>query len=128
MKKETSLLLDKGKRALNAAKLLYDNGDYDFSASRAYYSMFYVAEAALLEEGKTFSKHSGVIDGFYHQFIATEKLPRKLHQIFHQAFQDRQNGDYGFLEMFLKKDAKELLQNTTTFIKDVEKLLKNTIF
>jgi uncharacterized protein (UPF0332 family) len=36
-------LLQKASDSLKAAKLLADQGFYDFAASRAYYSMFYIA-------------------------------------------------------------------------------------
>lgn len=124
MREETKQLIHKAKRALNASKLLFKNGDYDFAASRAYYAMFYVAEAALLEDGKTYSKHAGVINGFYHQFIATKLLDRKFHQAFHRAFEDRSEGDYAFLDPFPKQDAKERLKDAEAFLQAVETLIK----
>ncbi len=57
-------LMEKGRRSLAAAEQLYKSRDYDFSASRAYYAMFYLAEAALLAKGLAFSKHSQVISAF----------------------------------------------------------------
>jgi uncharacterized protein (UPF0332 family) len=44
-------LLKKAKNSLDAARLLVERGFYDFAVSRAYYAMFYVAEAFLLGEG-----------------------------------------------------------------------------
>ena len=52
-----------------AAQLLNDQGFHDFATSRAYYAMFYVAEALLLGEGLTFSKHSAVIAAFGKSFV-----------------------------------------------------------
>ncbi len=50
MIKEQEYLLVKAKRSLNGAKEL-NNKDYpEFATSRAYYGMFYVAEALLLKE------------------------------------------------------------------------------
>jgi uncharacterized protein (UPF0332 family) len=60
MKPEQGDLLRKAEDSLNAAKLMRENGYYDFAASRAYYAMFYVAEAFLLGKGLAFSKHSAV--------------------------------------------------------------------
>src|SRR5215471_5933071 len=51
MKPETEKLLAKASRAIAAAKLLLQAGDVDFAAGRAYYAMFYVAEALLAEKG-----------------------------------------------------------------------------
>lgn len=36
-------------------------GFYDFAVSRAYYTMFYVAEALLDQEGLSFSSHAAII-------------------------------------------------------------------
>jgi uncharacterized protein (UPF0332 family) len=57
MKPEQAGLPRKAHESLDAAKLMARQGYQDFAASRAYYSMFYVAEAFLLEKGLAFSKH-----------------------------------------------------------------------
>lgn len=123
MKKETRLLLEKSERSLAAAKALFERGDYDFAASRAYYAMFYAAEAALLEKGKTYSKHAGVVAGFYECFVATGQLPKTLHQTLHAAFDDRQQGDYAFLDPFPKEEAMILLKNAGVFLEEIKKIL-----
>ncbi|MEG3881707.1 HEPN domain-containing protein [Microcoleus sp. herbarium7] len=61
---EQIALLTKAGESLRAAKLLAANTLPDFAASRAYYTMFYVAEAFLLGEGLTFSSHAAVISAF----------------------------------------------------------------
>ena len=60
MKPEMEKLLAKASRAIDAAKLLLQAGDADFAAGRAYYVMFYVAEALLAEKGRQFRRHSAV--------------------------------------------------------------------
>jgi uncharacterized protein (UPF0332 family) len=45
---EVKALLEKAKRSQKAAAKLFKDGDADFAASRAYYSLFYTAEALLL--------------------------------------------------------------------------------
>ena len=69
MKPELEALAKKGRRSLAASHRLYAQGDYDFAASRAYYAMFYLAEALLLSQGLSFSKHSAVIAGFGEHFV-----------------------------------------------------------
>ena len=64
MTAELEALIEKGRRSLGAARRLFGEGDYDFAASRAYYAMFYLAEALLLARHLTFSKHSAVIAAF----------------------------------------------------------------
>lgn len=126
MKKEVQLLIEKSKRSMGAAKVLFEREDYDFSASRAYYAMFYMAEAALLEKGHTYSKYAGVISGFFHYYVATGEVSKDLHQSFHRAFEDRHQGDYAYLDPFPKKEAKILLAQSEYFLKTIEKLLKKS--
>ena len=52
-------LLLKAWASLDAARLLHGAGFSAFSASRAYYAMFYVAQAFLEGDGLAFSRHAG---------------------------------------------------------------------
>lgn len=51
---ESRALLDKGRENLRAAALLRREGFLDIAASRAYYAMFYAAEALLLARARPF--------------------------------------------------------------------------
>jgi uncharacterized protein (UPF0332 family) len=50
-------LLKKAHESLLAARVLEREEMYDFSASRAYYAMFYAVQALLLAKDLSFSKH-----------------------------------------------------------------------
>lgn len=50
-------LLDKAIDTIEAAEILVDNEKTDIAAGRAYYAMFYIAEALLNEKGLKFNKH-----------------------------------------------------------------------
>jgi uncharacterized protein (UPF0332 family) len=58
---EQAALLKKARDSLRGAKLLAGDGLYDFAASRAYYTLFYVVEALPLGEGLSSSKHSAAL-------------------------------------------------------------------
>lgn len=45
MSEQVRVILEKAQNSLEAAQLLAEKGYNDFSASRAYYAMFYTAEA-----------------------------------------------------------------------------------
>jgi len=47
-------LLEKSRSKLNAAHVLYRDGLYDDSVSRAYYAVFHALTAALLSKGQSF--------------------------------------------------------------------------
>lgn len=94
MNPEIKALIQKAKRSRKAAANLFKDGDIDFSTSRAYYSLFYVASALLLSRGLSFSSHSGVIANFGKEFSKTRILNPKFHNYLIDA-QDRRNiGDY----------------------------------
>ena len=61
MSSDAQALLAKAKESLDAAELLRSRNYFDYAASRAYYSMFYVAEALLAAQGESYSSHSAVI-------------------------------------------------------------------
>ena len=68
MKEYASKLLDKALDAIEAAEGLTNMGKAEFAAGRAYYAMFYVAEALLAHLGQSYSKHSAVISAFGREY------------------------------------------------------------
>ncbi len=123
MKKDLQALLKKGQRALKAAENLHKNGDYDFAASRAYYAMFYVAEAALLTLNLAASRHSAVLTLFYEHFVKTGRIEKALHQDLHHAFDLRQQGDYWADSGISREMTDEILRNARRFITTVGALI-----
>lgn len=94
MTPEQAALMDKARQSLRAAKLLEAEGLYDFAVSRAYYTMFYVAEALLLGNGLAFSRHSAVISAFGQQFAKTGRVPAEFHRYLIEGQDKRNVGDY----------------------------------
>ncbi|MGQ9616000.1 MAG: HEPN domain-containing protein [Spirochaetota bacterium] len=123
MSEEILELADKAKRSLNAAKLLHENGDYDFAVSRAYYAMFYIASAILLKKNLAYSKHSAVISAIHQHFVKTGQLDRKYHKAFAKAFERRQIGDYTFSRKISEEESEKIISDTEEFIKKLEELL-----
>ena len=122
--KEVRSLIAKAKRSIEVAKKLFESGDYDFSVSRAYYAMFYCAEALLLTKGLSFSKHAGVIAGFGKHFVKTNLLPSFLHSYLREAFKDRQIGDYESGIMISKEQTEKHIKNAMEFINETTKYLE----
>ena len=124
MKDDIEYLLEKAKESLDAAALLNHEGYPSFAASRAYYSMFYVAEALLLNINLSFSSHSAVISAFGREFIRTGKIDAKFHRYLIDA-QDLQNlGDYGVGKKISPEQAQEILSWSREFISVAEAILK----
>ena len=95
MKEYTGKLLDKALDAIEAAEGLMDMDKAEFSAGRAYYAMFYIAEALLSEKGFEFKQHGQVIWAFGLHFAKTKELDPKYHRWLVDGFDARISGDYG---------------------------------
>ena len=87
-------MLKKAEESLLAAGILLKQGFTDFAASRAYYGMFYVAEALLFNLGYTYSSHSAVLAAFGKEFARTRLIDPSFHQYLILAQEYRQQGDY----------------------------------
>lgn len=124
MNEEITNLIEKAKRSVKAAKRLFDSEDYDFSVSRAYYAMFYCAEALMLTEDLSFSKHSAVISAFGKYFIKTRLMPYPMYSYLNDAFKDRQTGDYETFTKISKKQAETHIKNAEEFIAQTAEYIK----
>ena len=66
--------IEKSNENIKAAELLLREGFFAIANTRAYYAMFYAAQALLETVNLSFSKHSAVIAAFGKEFIKTGKL------------------------------------------------------
>jgi uncharacterized protein (UPF0332 family) len=121
---EVKALLEKAKRSQKAAAKLFKDGDVDFAASRAYYSLFYIAEALLLSRELSFSSHSAVISNFGKEFAKTGVLNPKFHYYLMESQERRNIGDYSVLAEVTKEEVREMLAWAKEFIKAAETFLK----
>jgi uncharacterized protein (UPF0332 family) len=123
MTSEQAALLQKARDSLQAARLLLERQFYDFAASRAYYAMFYVAQAFLLNEDLSFSKHSAVIAAFGQRFAKTGKVPPEYHRHLIQGQAVRNVGDYDIGSAISEANAVEQVVHAEAFIGLAEQLL-----
>lgn len=116
-------LLQKAGQSLSAAQLLLSQGYSGFAASRAYYTMFYIAEAFLEGQELSFSKHSAVIAAFGQNFVRTGKIPLEFHRFIIEAEGLRHSGDYGALESVTLDQAAEQIARARQFMELAEQLI-----
>lgn len=116
MKEETSALLEKAERSIRNAEKTMKDGDLDFAASRAYYAMFYVADALLGEKDMHFSKHGGTHGAFAQHFVKTGEFDAKYQRWLVAAFNQRMLGDYGTTPEFNEDDVQELIEHAREFL------------
>ena len=123
MKTDLQALINKAKDSLGAARSLIRDGYHDFAASRAYYAMFYVAEAMLMSLGQSYNKHSAVISAFGREYAKTGLVDSKYHRWLIDAQDFRNIGDYGIDVHISKDDAESACQWADQFIKHAENIL-----
>ena len=109
-------LLLKADQSLSAARLMLDGGYPEYAASRAYYTMFYIAEAFLDGEGLSFSKHSAVISAFGREFARTGRVPVKFHQFLIRSQELRNAGDYGEINAVTANQAADSIAQAEEFL------------
>ena len=116
-------LLLKAHQSLSAAKFILDGGYPDYAASRAYYTMFYIAEAFLEGEGLSFSKHSAVISAFGREFARTGRVPVKFHQFLIRSQELRNAGDYGEINAVTANQAADSIAQAEEFLELAQNLI-----
>jgi uncharacterized protein (UPF0332 family) len=115
-------LIDKSGRNIEVAEKLIKDNELEIAVSRSYYAMFYCAEALLLSKNLSFSSHKAVIVNFGKEFVKTGIFDEKFHKVLQNAFEDRQEADYEFVE-FEKSEVEEYLNLAKEFLETAKKYL-----
>ena len=122
---EQANLVRKAEHSIDAAKVMKKTGYFDFAVSRAYYAMFYLAEAFLLEKGLAFSKHSAVHAAFGEHFVRTGLVPTDLHRALIHGMEARVTGDYDSTKEVSVDEAEEQIANAEQFMEAARQRLGN---
>lgn len=123
MTKQQQALIEYARESLAAASLLTQAEHHGFAAARAYYSMFYVAQAFLAGRGLSFSKHSGVIAAFAEHFTRTGVVPEEFHRHLIQGMETRHVGDYDYTGSVSAQDAQLQITRAEQFLDLAERML-----
>lgn len=123
MREQTRALLTKSAENLAACEDLIHQGHIEIAASRAYYAMFYAAEAALFEEGLEFSSHGATHAAFGEHLAKTKRVNPALHRYLLDAYRARQSADYDAPADISHEDANALLSRAREFYSTIKDLL-----
>jgi uncharacterized protein (UPF0332 family) len=123
MMPEQAVLLQNAHNNVRGARLLANDTLYGIAVSRAYYAMFYIAQALLLGEGMAFSKHTGVIAAFGEYFANTGRVPKALHRILIDAEKLRLKGDYGDERVITAEQAETQIAYAERFLEVAEQMI-----
>lgn len=120
---EIDALLLRAGDSVAAARSLQRDGFSDFAASRAYYPLFYVAEALLAHLGQSYSSHAAVIAAYGREYAKTAKMDPRFHQWLIAAQNLRNVGDYGVEAHVTEEEAKLACDWADEFIRAAERIL-----
>ena len=113
------------RRVLRTGHLALEDGDYITAVNRAYYAIFYAANALLATKGLERSKHSGVIAAFREHFIKTGVIEIEYSDFYGAVMEDRQKGDYDELEVLDYDVAEHDLGRANRFVVYIEERLRD---
>ncbi|MFQ5495103.1 MAG: HEPN domain-containing protein [Phycisphaerae bacterium] len=116
MKAITGKLLAKAARSMEAGRAALAGGHVEAAAGRAYYAMFYVAEALLDDKGLRFKKHGGVHSTLGEHFVKTKTIDARHHRRLLAAFNKRITADYGFDVELSATEVGEMLEHAREFL------------
>jgi len=112
----TDEFLERAARYLESTSLLLDHDDVPSAVSRAYYAMFFAAEAALMSKKLAFSSHKGVIAAFGEHYVKTGIFPISMGRELSRAHDKRLHGDYDANPGISREDAAEMLRAARAFV------------
>lgn len=115
--------LARARQALETGKLVLEHGDYIAAVNRAYYAIFYAANAMLATKGLERSKHSGVIAVFRQHFVKTGIIESEFSRFYGAAMDERNAADYSIVSVDYES-ANRHLENAVQFLSRIERALE----
>jgi len=113
--------IEQAKETSDEAKLMLENKMLRGATNRIYYAMFYMLLALSLKYKFNTSKHGQLIGWFNKNFIKTDIFDKKYGRILREAFDFRQQGDYGIFSELSLEDVGTKFMLMLEFIIVLEK-------
>lgn len=117
--------IDRAREAMNAAKLLFDNGFLKDAVSRLYYSLLYGIRSLLLTRGLEAKSHEGALRLFGLHFIKQGLFETKDSHVFSKLMKYKEEAEYNpsytftredFIEF--KKEAEKVIDKIMVYLKE----------
>ena len=93
-RREVKLYIEHADEMLRVAAHNLSQGFYSTAVNRAYYAIFYAANALLATRGLSRGKHSGVIAAFRQYFVKPGLIEPQYSDIYGRVMDNRHVGDY----------------------------------
>lgn len=114
----------RAKDTLDDARILAENGKWNSSINRLYYSAYYAVMALLLNSDLKPTTHNGAKSNFSEYFIKTSKIETHYGKMYSQLFMWRQKGDYDDLFDFDKEKVIIYFEPVNELITIIEKIVE----
>jgi uncharacterized protein (UPF0332 family) len=121
--REIALYIENAKEVLEVAQLNLDNGFYASAVNRAYYAIFYAANALLVTKQLSQSKHSGVISAFRQHFVKTGLIAPEYSDLYGRIMGNRHTSDYELESSITKEIANADLADAKKFVAELTQWL-----
>ena len=117
-------LLSKSQQYLRSAAVLLEIGDYDSCVSRAYFAMFYAAQAALLSTNATVKSRRSVRSAFIERFVQGGRFPQRAGEVLDDAYKLQETADYAQRPVVSEEDAEHTLSEAEAFIGSIDTMVR----
>ncbi|MDR3264925.1 MAG: HEPN domain-containing protein [Synergistaceae bacterium] len=121
------LYIEKAHAALREARN-NQNLNPNVAISRAYYSTFYMAQAALATREENPRGHDGVHHRFSFHFVRTGLIAQEMLKILTQLIQSRIKADYDIKTFYNTEDAIRRIEMAENFTETIEAMLTKESF
>jgi uncharacterized protein (UPF0332 family) len=121
---ESELFLFHAQEMLAVAKHSLQGGFYSTAINRAYYAIFYAANALLATRGLARGKHSMVLSVFRKEFVKTGLIAPEFSRIYGQVMDDRHISDYEITALITEAQAHADLADAERFVECIQKWLR----
>lgn len=117
-----TLLLRKAQKYLRSAAVLLEMEDYDSTVSRAYFAMFYAAQALVKQRGLRLAPAQSLSEAFVAHFVDHGPLPRRAAQALDEGFRLMEMGDFAHTFGVSAPQAEAMLVEAEAFVNSVSAL------
>jgi len=121
---EAEAHIKRAERSLKSSVFLLEKGRYEDAASRAYYSVFHAAKAALASVEEQPKTYEGVVRIFGERFMKTEVFPAEMGKTLVLAKGLREKADYEPTIVVQKEHVEDIIEKTTNFLNVIKEHLR----
>lgn len=122
--REVKLYIGHADEMLRVARRNLEQEFYGTAVNRAYYAIFYAANALLATQGLSRGKHSGVIAAFRQYFVKPGLIETEYNRTYGRLMNDRHGADYDLETDIEPEQAGADVEDALQFVTRVKQYLR----